>query len=123
MMILEKICSEKSFSCAGLKDLMRITVHDFFELYESVMEIQRDRLGEDKDWEGEISRVRHPCLKPRLRPYQRESVAWMLRQEEGGGNNVAKDNQYGTGIFVDFPFAFSFTKEKRIWSLSCNDEG
>ncbi|GFN75462.1 E3 ubiquitin-protein ligase shprh [Plakobranchus ocellatus] len=64
------------------KEGERTTGHDFFELYERVMEIHRSRLSEDQEWEGEVLQVIHPCLKPRLRPYQRESVAWMLRQEQ-----------------------------------------
>ncbi|RUS85954.1 hypothetical protein EGW08_006283, partial [Elysia chlorotica] len=77
------------------KEVQRIKAHDFFELYENVMEIQRERLAEDKNWMKEISSVNHPCLKPRLRPYQRQSVAWMLRQEKRGGKHKAKDSDNG----------------------------
>ncbi|GFS23980.1 E3 ubiquitin-protein ligase SHPRH [Elysia marginata] len=80
------------------KELKRIKAHDFFELYENVMEIQRNQLSKDKDWQGEVASVHHPCLKPILRPYQRQSVAWMLRQEQKGGKHETQDDPIGPGL-------------------------
>lgn len=64
----------------------RRTAHDFIHLYENVMLIQRDKLSRDANWEDEVEKVGHQCLKPILRRYQKESVAWMLRQERRKSN-------------------------------------
>ncbi|XP_059166232.1 E3 ubiquitin-protein ligase SHPRH-like [Physella acuta] len=59
----------------------RTTGHDFFHLYECVMAVQMERLSLDPTWTVEVSQIHHGCLKPTLRQYQKQSVAWMLRQE------------------------------------------
>ncbi|CAL1537483.1 unnamed protein product, partial [Lymnaea stagnalis] len=60
----------------------RTTGHDFFHLYESVMALHHQRLLRDDRWPQEVDGIHHSCLKPVLRHYQKESVAWMLRQEK-----------------------------------------
>ncbi|XP_005088907.1 E3 ubiquitin-protein ligase SHPRH [Aplysia californica] len=66
---------------------VRTTGHDFFHLYESVMFIHKAQLDQDQAWEKEVAEISHDCLKPKLRHYQKQSVAWMLRQEKRNYDN------------------------------------
>ncbi|KAI8791402.1 E3 ubiquitin-protein ligase SHPRH [Biomphalaria glabrata] len=77
------------FSYEGIE---RSTGHDFFKLYESVMHLHKEKLSNDPSWLEEVSRVHHDCLKPTLRYYQKQSVAWMLRQEQRSQQNVQDTN-------------------------------
>ncbi|KAH9494650.1 hypothetical protein Btru_020414 [Bulinus truncatus] len=74
-----------SFKYDGIE---RSTGHDFFKLYESIMQLHEEKLSRDPTWTAEVSKIHHDCLKPTLRYYQKKSVAWMLRQERQTHNSV-----------------------------------
>ena len=84
-------------SFTDYENVDRITSHDFFQLYESVSLIHRQQLASDDSWLREVEGISHSCLKPKLRHYQKESVAWMLRQER---KNVVANHKKGECMMV-----------------------